>query len=79
MGRVDLARLRHSIGHVNPRHRLQYPLTVREVVLTGITARSTSRCAGRRRPTKLARADDMIETVGLSAQGGRRLADAVAG
>ena len=38
MGRVDLARLRHSIGHVNPRHRLQYSLTVREVVLTGITA-----------------------------------------
>ena len=38
MGRVDLARLRHSIGHVNPQHRLQYPLTVREVVLTGITA-----------------------------------------
>jgi iron complex transport system ATP-binding protein len=23
MGRVDLGRLRHSIGHVNPRHRLQ--------------------------------------------------------
>ena len=38
MGRVDLARLRHSIGHVNPRHRLQYSLSVREVVLTGITA-----------------------------------------
>ncbi len=38
MGRVDLARMRHSIGHVNPRHRLQYSLTVREVVLTGITA-----------------------------------------
>ena len=42
MGRVDLSRLRHSIGHVNPRHRLQYPLTVREVVLTGITACDTA-------------------------------------
>ena len=30
--------LRRFIGHVNPRHRLQYSLTVREVVLTGITA-----------------------------------------
>ena len=38
MGRVELARLRRFIGHVNPRHRLQYSLTVREVVLTGITA-----------------------------------------
>jgi iron complex transport system ATP-binding protein len=38
MGRVELARLRRFIGHVNPRHRLQYSLTVREVVMTGITA-----------------------------------------
>ena len=37
MGRTDLTVLRRSIGHVNPRHRLQYPLTVREVVLTGIS------------------------------------------
>jgi iron complex transport system ATP-binding protein len=29
MGRVDLSKLRHAIGHVNPRHRLQYPLSVR--------------------------------------------------
>ena len=38
MGKTDLARLRHSIGHVNPRHKLHSALTVREVVLTGITA-----------------------------------------
>jgi iron complex transport system ATP-binding protein len=65
MGRVDLARLRHSIGHVNPRHRLQYPLTVREVVLTGITA--TIDIPNRWTPTadELRRADEMIETVGL--------------
>jgi iron complex transport system ATP-binding protein len=66
MGRVDLASLRHSIGHVNPRHRLQYSLTVREVVLTGITA--TIDIPMRWTPTEeeLRRADDMIETVGLS-------------
>jgi iron complex transport system ATP-binding protein len=66
MGRVDLAQLRHSIGHVNPRHRLQYPLTVREVVLTGITA--TIDVPNRWTPTvdELRRADDMIATVGLS-------------
>ena len=37
MGKTELARLRHSIGHVNPRHKLHRALTVREVVLTGIT------------------------------------------
>ena len=66
MGRVDLAGLRHSIGHVNPRHRLQYPLTVRDVVLTGITA--TIDVPNRWTPTAddRRRAGEMIDTVGLS-------------
>lgn len=68
MGRVDLAELRHSIGHVNPRHRLQYSLTVREVVLTGITA--TIDLPMRWQPTAddIARADAMVDSVGLSAR-----------
>lgn len=68
MGRVDLAELRHSIGHVNPRHRLQTSLTVREVVLTGITA--TIDLPMRWEPTAddLARADAMVASVGLSAR-----------
>ncbi len=37
LGRVELQALRRTIGHVNPRHPLRSPLTVREVVLTGIT------------------------------------------
>lgn len=37
LGRVDMPTLRRQIGHVNPRHRLRSPLTVTEVVLTGIT------------------------------------------
>jgi iron complex transport system ATP-binding protein len=66
MGRVDLATLRHAIGYVNPRHRLQYALTVRQVVLTGITA--TIDLPMRWEPTgeERDRADAMIETVGLS-------------
>lgn len=35
LGRVELQALRRSIGHVNPRHPLRSPLTIREVVLTG--------------------------------------------
>jgi len=65
MGRVDLARLRHSIGHVNPRHRLQYSLTVREVVLTGITATIDIPMRWTPSQDELERADAMIESVGL--------------
>lgn len=68
MGRTDLTVLRRSIGHVNPRHRLQYPLSVREVVLTGITA--TIDTAARWTPTadQVRRAEELIDTVGLSAR-----------
>jgi len=66
MGRTDLSVLRRSIGHVNPRHRLQYPLTVRQVVLTGFTA--TVDTAARWTPSseQVRRADELIDTVGLS-------------
>jgi iron complex transport system ATP-binding protein len=66
MGRVDLARLRHSIGHVNPRHRLQYSLTVRQVVLTGITATIDLPMRWTPSTVELDRADTMIASVGLS-------------
>jgi iron complex transport system ATP-binding protein len=68
MGRTDLTVLRRSIGHVNPRHRLQYPLSVREVVLTGFTA--TVDTAARWTPNhgQVLRADELIDTVGLSAR-----------
>ncbi|BBY47786.1 ABC transporter ATP-binding protein [Mycolicibacterium arabiense] len=66
MGRVDLAAVRRHIGHVNPRHRLQSPLTVREVVLTGITATIDLPIRWTPGPAELARADAMVESVGLS-------------
>jgi iron complex transport system ATP-binding protein len=65
MGRVDLSRLRHSIGHVNPRHRLQYSLTVRQVVLTGITATIDIPMRWAPSQEELDRADAMVESVGL--------------
>jgi iron complex transport system ATP-binding protein len=70
MGRVDLARLRHSIGHVNPRHRLQYSLTVREVVLTGITATIDLPMRWTPSGEDLDRADTMIASVGLTRRAG---------
>jgi iron complex transport system ATP-binding protein len=66
MGRVDLAQIRRFIGHVNPRHRLQYSLSVREVVLTGITATIDTPMRWTPTPEQLSRADAMIDAVGLS-------------
>ncbi|WP_174867374.1 ABC transporter ATP-binding protein [Nocardia arthritidis] len=65
MGRVDLAQLRRSIGHVNPRHPLRYSLTVREVVLTGITATIDTPMRWTPTADEIRRADAMIDTLGL--------------
>ncbi|MGB8405724.1 MAG: ATP-binding cassette domain-containing protein [Mycobacterium sp.] len=66
MGRTELAPLRKSIGHVNPRHRLQYPLTVREVVLTGITGTIDIPQRWKPSASDVARADEMISAIGLN-------------
>ncbi|MES5821302.1 ATP-binding cassette domain-containing protein [Streptomyces sp. RG80] len=66
LGRVDLRELRSYVGHVNPRHPLRSPLTVRDVVLTGLT--NTTEPVPRRRPTaeQVATADRLIALLGLS-------------
>lgn len=66
MGRTDLARLRHGIGHVNPRHKLHRALSVREVVLTGITATIDIPMRWTPSDDELARAAAMIDLVGLN-------------
>ncbi|RDH76610.1 ATP-binding cassette domain-containing protein [Mycolicibacterium moriokaense] len=66
MGRVELAGLRRLIGHVNPRHRLQYSLSVRDVVLTGITATIDIPMRWAPNAEQRGRADAIIAAVGLS-------------
>jgi iron complex transport system ATP-binding protein len=63
LGRVELQALRRMIGHVNPRHPLRSPLTVREIVLTGLTG--TIETAPRWKPTadEAARAESLIESL----------------
>jgi iron complex transport system ATP-binding protein len=65
LGRVELQALRRAIGHVNPRHPLRSPLTVREIVLTGLTG--TIETALHWQPTaeEASRADDLIASLGL--------------
>ncbi|UGT55493.1 ABC transporter ATP-binding protein [Nocardia asteroides] len=69
-GRVELARLRRSIGHVNPRHPLRSPLTVREVVLTGVTGTIDTPLRWSPTAAELARADAIIEAIGLGGKAG---------
>jgi iron complex transport system ATP-binding protein len=65
LGRVDVRELRSYLGHVNPRHPLQSPLTLRQVVLTGLT--NTTELVPRRAPTdaQLAQADRLIALLGV--------------
>lgn len=66
LGRVDLRELRTYVGHVDPRHPLHEPLTVRDVVLTGLT--NSVALLPRWRPTseQLDRARQLIGTLGLA-------------
>ena len=66
LGRVDMQALRRRIGHVNPRHALTSPLTVTEVVITGMT--STIELPMRFTPSvaQVERARQLVDQVGLS-------------
>jgi iron complex transport system ATP-binding protein len=72
LGRVELQALRRSIGHVNPRHAPRPPLTVREVILTGVTGTAELPLRWQPPPGDLARADDLIGTLGLAARADAR-------
>lgn len=67
LGRVEIRLLRESIGHVNPRHPLRSPLTVREVVLTGATGTTELMNRWAPDPAILDRADRLIAMLGLGA------------
>ncbi|MDH6283724.1 ABC transporter ATP-binding protein [Prescottella agglutinans] len=68
LGRVDMRELRAHIGHVNPRHAIERPLSVRDVVLTGLT--NTPEFAQRWQPSHAdrARAEELIAMMGMSAR-----------
>lgn len=68
MGRVELAALRRLIGHVNPRHPLRSNLTVREVVLTGLTGTVERPMRWEPAPEDVVKADAQIAEVGLDSR-----------
>ncbi|MFE7560855.1 ABC transporter ATP-binding protein [Kitasatospora sp. NPDC057500] len=67
LGRVDIRGLRAHLGHVNPRHPLRSPLTVREVVLTGVTNTIEPDLHRKPAPEELDRAELLIDTLGMTA------------
>ena len=70
LGRVDMRELRGYLGHVDPRHPLSFPLTVREVVLTGLT--NTPEPVPRRNVSfaQHTRAEALIATMGITDRAG---------
>ncbi|RMB84308.1 ABC transporter ATP-binding protein [Streptomyces shenzhenensis] len=66
LGRVDVRELRSYVGHVDPRHPLTEPLTVHSVVLTGLTNSVAPLPRWRPTPEQEARADRLIDTLGLA-------------
>jgi iron complex transport system ATP-binding protein len=72
LGRVELQALRRSIGHVNPRHPLRSPLTVRDIVLTGLTGTIETAPRWKPAPDQAARAEVLIGQLGLGARAAAR-------
>lgn len=69
LGRVELQRLRRSIGHVDPRHPLRSPLGLEDVVITGLTGTVELPLRWSPTPVQRQRAQELIKLVGLE---GRR-------
>jgi iron complex transport system ATP-binding protein len=72
LGKVELQALRRSIGHVNPRHPLRSPLTVQEVVLTGITGTVEIPSRWQPAPAELSRARELLDLLGMTGKSADR-------
>ncbi|MEU8226366.1 ATP-binding cassette domain-containing protein [Kribbella sp. NPDC048915] len=67
LGTVDIRTLRESIGHVNPRHPLRSSLSIRDVVLTGLTGTIERMPRWEPTPAQEARALELIDLLGIGA------------
>ncbi len=66
LGRVDLRELRSLIGHVNPRHEVRSPLTVRDVVATGFTGTPELMMRWEPSDSERVRIDELVELMGMT-------------
>ncbi len=66
LGRVDMRELRTHIGHVDPRLRIDAPLTLFQVVLTGLTNTPDLIPSWSATENEIARAHRLIESLGVA-------------
>lgn len=72
LGRVDLRELRTLLGHVDPRHPLRSPLSVRDVVLTGLTNSVEPVPRWSAGPEQRERAERLLKMLGMGGKEGSR-------
>lgn len=72
LGRIELQALRRMIGHVDPRHRVASPLTVEQVVLTGLTGSADLPRRWEPTPDQAEHARELIASVGMGDRAGLR-------
>ncbi|MCX4768994.1 ABC transporter ATP-binding protein [Streptomyces sp. NBC_01285] len=72
IGRVDLRELRTLLGHVDPRHPLRSPLSVNDVVLTGLTNSVEPVPRWSASPEQRERADRLLKMLGMGGKEGSR-------
>lgn len=65
LGRIDMQQLRRDIGHVDPRHPVRSPLSVTDVVLTGLTGTIELPLRWQATAPETELAHELIEQVGL--------------
>ncbi|TCO48268.1 iron complex transport system ATP-binding protein [Kribbella antiqua] len=70
LGSVDIRVLRESIGHVNPRHPLRSPLTLLQVVLTGLTGTTELMLRWQPTPAQRTRALELIDLLRIGPRAG---------
>ncbi|NMO01055.1 ATP-binding cassette domain-containing protein [Gordonia sp. TBRC 11910] len=68
LGRVDMRELRTHIGHVDPRWRIDVPISAHDVVLTGLTNTPELDRRHEYSPAEHARADELLDLLGMSAR-----------
>ncbi|MFW0791010.1 ABC transporter ATP-binding protein [Gordonia sp. CPCC 205333] len=68
LGKIDMRELRTHIGHVDPRWRIDIPMTAHDIVLTGLTNTPELDQRHDYSPAEHARADELLDLLGMSSR-----------
>ncbi|PJI94204.1 ABC transporter ATP-binding protein [Luteimicrobium subarcticum] len=71
IGRTDLMSLRREIGHVDPRHPVPGPMTIEEVVLTGLTGSRATMMRWEPSAAQRTHVRELVDQLGLAGKASR--------